>query len=58
LGSYHIYKNITINKDYTLKTDTDGWLNCCAGYLDPLPREPAFISFISADNVFSIKKFK
>ena len=50
IGTYHIYKNITIGNSYGKENINESWLNCCAGNFEIYRHEPAFIS---ADQVFN-----
>jgi len=50
IGTYHIYKNITIGSSYGKQNINESWLNCCGGDFEIYRHEPAFIS---ADQVFN-----
>jgi hypothetical protein len=50
IGTYHIYKNITIGSSYGNENRNESWLNCCGGDYEIYRHEPAFIS---ADQVFN-----
>ena len=50
IGTYHIYKNITIGSSYGKQNINESWLNCCSGNFEIYRHEPAFIS---ADQVFN-----
>ena len=50
IGTYHIYKNISISSSYGMEDLNESWLNCCGGDFEIYRHEPAFIS---ADQVFN-----
>jgi len=50
IGTYHIYKNITIGSSDGKQNINESWLNCCGGDYEIYRHEPAFIS---ADQVFN-----
>ena len=55
IGTYHIYKNFTVNNSYYENRFADGWLSCCGGnYITYLPETV----ILSADDVFNCKRCK
>jgi len=53
IGTYHIYKNISLSSDSVQRNTSESWLDCCTGsYFDIFRRH---IPAIDADKVFSYK---
>ena len=55
IGTYHIFKNFTINNGYSKKSFADGWLSCCGGRYVTYPLDPVLLS---VDDVFNCKRCK
>jgi hypothetical protein len=55
VGTYHIFKNMTINSSYDWKASTDSWLGCCLpNDYDMLLQDSQYrLPLPSADKVFS-----
>lgn len=51
VGTYHIYKNMTLTAPYSLLQHGDGWLNCCAEYYFGMDRQDR-LPIISANEIF------
>jgi hypothetical protein len=55
IGTFHIYKNMSINSFRNLENRSDSWLNCCqGGYFNAI--QPKGLS-INVDKVFNYKTF-
>jgi hypothetical protein len=51
VGTYHIYKNMTLTSPRSLVQWRDGWLNCCVGgYFDMVWQDR--LPVVSADKIF------
>jgi len=51
VGTYHIYKNMTLTSPDSLVQRRDGWLNCCAGgYFDMAWQDR--LPIVSAEKIF------
>ena len=51
VGTYHIYKNMTLTSPHSLVQWRDGWLNCCiGGYFDTVWQDR--LPVVSTDKIF------
>lgn len=55
IGTYHIYKNMTISTHYSRELMSNSWQNCCGqGYFD---MDQQYTSSVNEDRVFNCRSF-
>ncbi len=53
IGTYHIYKNISLSSERFQRNGSESWLDCCKGSYFDIDRR--YLPVINADKVFSYK---
>jgi hypothetical protein len=56
IGSYHIYKNISLDSDNVQRNSSESWLDCCKSSYFDIDRQ--YLPAINADKVFNYKSLQ